>query len=594
MLPYGTFSDEKAENNPTSETREIKSGFSKSHGFLVSALLVAFTVFAYYRNEFLNIGSYLNEDQTNLKADSDESTITQQPNIVFLLVDDQGYNDIGYNSGDMFLTPTMDALAKDGIVLDRYYSMYVCTPARASLLTGKYAIHTGMHYQVLHESAPWGLPLDHVLVPQLLKTEAGYNNHIVGKWHLGFYHPAFLPTNRGFDSHYGFYAGQEHYWDHNILHTSEPYMDWSENGSPAVDVVGEHSMELMENKVDKIIRQEALDDKPFFLLYSQQAIHYPLESVPIKYLDDDSMDAISEIRDENRKFVGQLTAALDYTVDKLIDVLKETDQYDNTILIVASDNGGCSYHGASNFPLRGSKNHLFDGGLRVPAFIHSPLIPESARGSVFSSLFHVTDWLPTIFGMIGIEKDFGDAIDGIDQWNALLTGKPGDRTEMLHNIEYAYMQHPSQFRAAIQVGDYKLITGETYDQIYDTISPAETDTCSSIFSSSSGHTWVYDITHDESETSDLYHKLSDNEISNLWDKLDDYADTVVDPAFVRDSWDLICYKVWKDHDSWLTPWHLTFDYEAEMENYDKADPHDLVPDKDYDNSDNLIHEGDTF
>mmetsp|Transcript_7007 Transcript_7007/g.11297 ORF Transcript_7007/g.11297 Transcript_7007/m.11297 type:complete len:190 (-) Transcript_7007:7-576(-) len=108
------------------------------------------------------------------------------PNIVFLLVDDQGFNDIGYNSNDMHLTPFLDSLAEDGIKLDRYYTMYTCTPARASILTGKHAIKTGMQYQVLHESAPWGLPLDNVLLPQALKTVGNYRTHHVGKWHLGF------------------------------------------------------------------------------------------------------------------------------------------------------------------------------------------------------------------------------------------------------------------------------------------------------------------------------------------------------------------------------------------------------------------------
>mmetsp|Transcript_50051 Transcript_50051/g.86072 ORF Transcript_50051/g.86072 Transcript_50051/m.86072 type:complete len:603 (+) Transcript_50051:85-1893(+) len=484
------------------------------------------------------------------------------PNIVFLLVDDQGFNDIGYNSNDMHLTPFLDSLAEDGIKLDRYYTMYTCTPARASILTGKHAIKTGMQYQVLHESAPWGLPLDNVLLPQALKTVGNYRTHHVGKWHLGFYNELYLPHMRGFDTSYGFYAGQEHYYDHNILLTDEPYMDWSFNGEPSPEVLGTHSIELMEKRVNEIIQEASEGEDPLFLYYAHQAIHYPLDGVPDHYLNDEANAELDRLQFEERQGTGELSAGLDVSIKNMVNTLKETGMWENTILIVASDNGGCAGHGGSNWPLRGGKNSVWEGGVRVPAFIHSPMIPQSARNQVFEGYFHTSDWFSTIFSMARLEKWPGvEDLDSVDQWAAISNREiEGERNTILHNIEWNYAAGKTDFRAAVTVGELKLVYGETWDETYDP-KIGEGDgvsysICAKPFSRGTKTTWVFNIQDDPREDTELSEEISDDDLHKLWLKVDHLNDDVmVEPAFQKDSWDLGCYQAWKDAGNFLVPWH---------------------------------------
>ncbi|CAG2123366.1 unnamed protein product, partial [Medioppia subpectinata] len=117
-----------------------------------------------------------------------------------------GWHDIGYHGSQHLSTPNVDSLAADGIVLDRYYTQPLCTPSRGALLTGIHPIHSGTQHFVLFGASPWGLPLRYKLLPQYLK-DRGYSTHAIGKWHLGFYRKEYIPTNRGFDSHTGFWNG---------------------------------------------------------------------------------------------------------------------------------------------------------------------------------------------------------------------------------------------------------------------------------------------------------------------------------------------------------------------------------------------------
>ena len=132
------------------------------------------------------------------------------PNIIFLLADDLGFADVGYHDPHV-ISPNIDELAQTGIDLEQNYMQPMCTPSRAALMTGMYPYHIGRQQYVIEPTTPTGLTMNSTLLPQRLKT-LGYDTHLVGKWHLGFCNEQYLPTNRGFDTHYGFWEGAEDYY----------------------------------------------------------------------------------------------------------------------------------------------------------------------------------------------------------------------------------------------------------------------------------------------------------------------------------------------------------------------------------------------
>jgi len=132
------------------------------------------------------------------------------PHIIFILADDLGVNDVGWRNPNI-LTPNLDSLALNGVVLEQHYAQFQCTPSRAALMTSRYPYKYGRQRGVLRATQPTGLSLDNPLLPEYLQ-DVGYTTHLLGKWHLGFCHPSYLPTNRGFSSHYGFWNAEEDYW----------------------------------------------------------------------------------------------------------------------------------------------------------------------------------------------------------------------------------------------------------------------------------------------------------------------------------------------------------------------------------------------
>ncbi len=153
-----------------------------------------------------------------------------RPNIVYLLADDLGYADVGFNGGKEIKTPNIDKLAASGARLDQFYVQPLCSPTRAALMTGRYPMRYGLQVGVVRPWADYGLPLDERTLPQALK-EAGYVTAIIGKWHLGHVEPAYLPTRRGFDVQYGHYNGALDYFTHQ----RDGGHDWHRNDKASYD-----------------------------------------------------------------------------------------------------------------------------------------------------------------------------------------------------------------------------------------------------------------------------------------------------------------------------------------------------------------------
>ena len=186
-----------------------------------------------------------------------------KPNILFILMDDLGYADCGFSGGTEIKTPNLDKLAAGGAVLESLYVQPVCSPTRAALMTGRYATHTGV-YTIVRPNAKWGLPLNERTLPAALK-EAGYETAITGKWHLGEFDRAYLPTSRGFDHQYGHYFGA---LDYNT-HIRDGQHDWYRDDREVKEEG--YSTQLLAKEACRLIAEKD-KSKPLFLYMPFNAV----------------------------------------------------------------------------------------------------------------------------------------------------------------------------------------------------------------------------------------------------------------------------------------------------------------------------------
>ncbi|XP_070556162.1 arylsulfatase B-like [Ptychodera flava] len=363
----------------------------------------------------------------------------QKPNIVFVVADDLGWNDIGYNNDDIF-SPTLDSLAREGVILNQSYVQEVCSPTRGALMTGYYPYRLGLQHKSFHSVYPSGLPLNYTLLPQKLK-EHGYSTYIVGKWHLGFCNYNYTPNARGFDRFYGYYNADEGYYNHSV----GGYLDLREDLTPDWSKNGTYSTDIFTNKAIHYLATHN-KSKPFYLYLPYQSVHGPI-AVPKKYYD-----MYPFIHDQSRRIKSGMVTAMDDTVKALIQALQDFGYWDNTLFIFTTDNGGPSkpQNGGNNWPLRGTKATLWEGGTRGVAFIYGSILQKT--GYVNNEMIHVVDWYPTLLELVGGKPD--SDMDGINVWNTLVKGDPSPRKEFVYNIDEV---EPSG--AAIRMGDYKLILG---------------------------------------------------------------------------------------------------------------------------------------
>ncbi|XP_033646954.1 arylsulfatase B-like [Asterias rubens] len=356
----------------------------------------------------------------------------------------------------------MDGLADQGVKLRNYYVQPICTPTRTQLMTGRYQIHTGMQHSIIWPLMPSCLPLDEVTVAQKLK-EAGYSTHLVGKWHLGLYKRACWPTRRGFDTFFGILLGS----GGHLSHKRGEDLDFREQEELARNYTGIYSTHLYAERAQRIIRQHD-QNKPFFLFLSFQAVHEPLE-VPESYIKP-----YWRIKNMDRRKYAGMTTCMDEAIGNVTRTLEEKGIRDNTVIIFSTDNGGKVGKGANNWPLRGEKATLWEGGIHGIGFVNSPLLHPSVLRTSNYEMIHVSDWFPTMVeGLAGGSLNGTRPLDGFNMWDTISKGQKSPRTEILHNIDrilsvpvnrtsrmepHNYTFN-SNMRAAIRVGDWKLITG---------------------------------------------------------------------------------------------------------------------------------------
>ncbi len=355
----------------------------------------------------------------------------QPPNIVFLLVDDMGYGECGFNGGKEIATPVIDRLAKEGTILDNSYVQPVCSPTRAALLTGRYPTRTGV-YSIVPPGAQWGLPLSEHTIAEALRAR-GYATAITGKWHLGESDKAYLPMARGFDHQYGFYLGNIDYFTH--LRNHKP--DWYRDETPLAEEG--YSTHLIAKEACRII-ETADQTKPFFLYVPFNGIHAPYQ-VPDKYLAP-----YPQLKGNRQKLAGML-AAVDEAIDQIVGSINKAGIRENTLIVFLSDNGAPPP--GVNQPLRDFKGTVYEGGIRGACFVNWP--GHIASGKRIMEPMHVIDWYPTLLRLAGGKPDKTTQLDGRDVWPMITQSAPSPHDAILSVSNHG----PGE--SAIRMGDWKLI-----------------------------------------------------------------------------------------------------------------------------------------
>lgn len=325
--------------------------------------------------------------------------VLSQPNVVFILVDDMGFGDVGYN-GSEIATPNLDQMASAGVRLDHNYVYPICSPTRAALLTAQNPLHHGIDGPMSDDT---GLPLDLKIMPEYFK-DLGYQTHMVGKWHLGIGNTDYWPTSRGFDSHYGFLGG----WVDFYTHVYAGGLDWQRDGKSLREQG--HSTDLFSAEAARVITERD-PTKPFLLYLTYNAPHSPLQNPPM----DSGLN--DQIEPGHRSVYAEMVTHADAGIGRVIETLESEGILDNTIVVFSSDNGGSLGLGASNGELRGSKGSTLEGGMRVPGLVWSPGLIDGGR--VLQQPIAVHDWLPTLLDAVGGDSAVVKNAYGQSMWSAI-------------------------------------------------------------------------------------------------------------------------------------------------------------------------------
>ncbi|HSI73377.1 MAG TPA: sulfatase-like hydrolase/transferase [Fimbriimonas sp.] len=380
-----------------------------------------------------------------------------RPNVIVIVVDDVGYNDLSFTGNGDIPTPKVDRLASNGVVLTQGYVVStVCAPSRAGLMTGKYPTRFGFEFnEGTSTSNIFGLPGGEQTLASRLKTQ-GYATGMFGKWHLGTVDGK-VPNDRGFDYFYGFLAGHNNY----LPRQEGSIYPFFENRTPIE--IDKYFPTDMTDKALSYIGEHANDK--FFMYLSYNNNHQPLEA-PQKYLDRfPNMTG-------NRRIVAAMTSAVDDQIGRIARELRDRKLLNNTMIVFIDDNGGDSRLGSDNTPFRGRKGFVLEGGIRVPFFLSWPARIRSGR---YDKPVASIDIVPTVLQATGSPAKWFDRIDGVNLIPYLKKANP--LTSAPHEAIYWRQGRMN----GVRYGNFKYIWGEwdkpkvPFEELYDVENdPSET------------------------------------------------------------------------------------------------------------------------
>ncbi len=386
------------------------------------------------------------------------SALAAKPNVLLIIADDLGYNDVGFQGSKEITTPNLDRLAARSLVCTNgYVSHPFCSPTRAGIMTGRYQHRFG------HENNPaWvpqdtvaGLPLTETTFPKLMR-QAGYATGAVGKWHLGA-HPQFHPNERGFDEYFGALGGGHQYFpgDKGGVEYTIPL---NRNGKDEAQT--KYLTEQFGDEASSFVERHAGKDKPWMLYLAFNAPHTPLQA-PQKWLDK-----YSQLADKSRQTYAAMVSAMDEAIGAVLAKLEATKQDENTLIYFVSDNGGPNLQAKSgtnftnNSPLRGAKGMVYEGGMRVPFLVSWP---AKIKPGTYEQPVIALDFLPTSLAAADSVDLAPKNLDGVN----LLPFLSGEKASAPHDLLFWRTNGPGG-NNAVRRGSMKLVRlGKAEPELYD-------------------------------------------------------------------------------------------------------------------------------
>jgi len=384
---------------------------------------------------------------------ADKPAVAGRPNFVFILIDDLGWADVGCFGSKLYETPNIDRLAEQGMrFTDGYAACAVCSPTRASIMTGKYPARLHITDWIAGEGdAPshrlkvpdWQkfLPLSETTVAKALKS-AGYTTASIGKWHLGG--PEYYPEHHGFDrniagTHFG--HPTSYFW---------PYEGKSHTvaGLKPGGKEGEYLTDRLTTEAEKFIEESK--DKPFFLYFPHYGVHTPLMARPDKLA---KYKAKTPTGEQKNATYAAMVESVDDSVGRILKKLDELKLADNTVIVFMSDNGGLWPQATSNLPLRAGKGFPYEGGFREPLIIKWPgsMKPGSTCGVPVSSI----DFYPTLLEIAGVAQP--NKVDGVSLVPLLKQTGAIERDALYWHYPHYWRGNGVRPFGVVRAGDWKLI-----------------------------------------------------------------------------------------------------------------------------------------